>query len=342
MSYSNGYDLAVILPALRGRVGWQSDTAVRKFESFHALCTENNLKDIQPTENISTSAFTTYKTELTDQIIQRCLSSVFSEGEYLEQVLLHKRIPGTVNEAISNTGIFCGIRIMVVPSFDVSVWVKSVTLFFNQAKTFNLYLYQDGQEEPVDTIEVTTDANIPTTLDIEDLVLSYAATGCNVFYLGYFQDDLDGAQAIREQVCYSKANHFSAVSINAPKLTATTFDQTAISYGYDTVGINAEVHALKDYTYKIKNAPHLFDEVIGLSMVYFLLEQIVSSTRSNATERVLKGAYEAIELKHYLYGSVPAMGVAKTTGLNEVLAQKFETIRNKFNPKTKAVTVSIC
>jgi hypothetical protein len=343
MSYSNGFDLAVVLPALKGRIGWQSQSStVRKFESFHALCTEQNLRDVQPTENISDEAFTTYKDQLEDQIIQRCLSSVLSQPEYLEQVLLHKRVPGTQSETITNSDMFCGIRLMVVPDFGISTWIKTVTLLFNGAKTFNLYLYKDGQDEALQTIEVTTVANKPTVVSLSDVILSYAKEGVTTFYLGYYQADLGTTKAIREQVSYNKSNCFAGISMQATPTGADTFNQAQISYGYDTVGLNLEVHSFRDYTYKIKMMPSLFDEVIGLSMVYFLLELIVSTTRSNGTERALKGAYDAIELKHYLYGAVPATGVAKTTGLNEVLSQKFQEVRQSFYPKPKAQTVSLC
>jgi hypothetical protein len=297
---------------------------------------------VQPTENISDSDFSTYKDQLEDQIIQRTIAQVFAVPEFLEQVLLHTRIPGTQNEQVTNQGRFCGIRFLIAPDFDVSVWLKSVTLYFSEAKTFNLYLYKDGQAEALQTTQVTTQANKPTVVSLSNVVLSYAKEGVNTFYLGYYQTDLGTTKAVREQVVRTGAKCFSAISMQATPTGAATFDQSQIAYGYDTIGMNLEVQSFRDHTYRIKTAPHLFDEVIGLSMVYFLLEQIVSSTRSNQTERTLKGAYDAIELKHYLYGAVPAMGVAKTTGLNEVLSQKFQEVRQAFYPKPKAQTVSLC
>jgi hypothetical protein len=340
MKYSNGFDLDAILPALTSRVGWRSENLVRSFESFHALCTEQNLRDVQPTENISDADFEDYRDSIKKDVIQRCLSSVFNEPEYIDQVLLHNRNPYQIRQVINSSDVFCGIRIRIIPDFGISTWIKTLTLFFDSNVTFNLYLYQDGNPQFLESVEVDAIANQPTVFDIEDLLLSYANYQSTVFYLGYYQNDLGSAKAIREQVCWSPSKAFGAYSFSMPRADVAKFNPAVFSY--DTYGINAELHSFRDYTYKILRSPHLFDEAIGLSMVYYVLEQIISTTRSNSTERILKGSFEAIELKHYLYGSVPAMGVAKTTGLNEIINKKFLDIRESFCPKLKAQTVSLC
>jgi hypothetical protein len=341
MSYSNGFDLAVVLPALKGRVGWQSDSPPVAFESFHALCTEQNLRDTQPTENISDSDFAAYKDQLEDQIIQRCLRSVFSRPEFLEQALLHNRLVGTRTALIQNEGLFCGLRFLTVPDFRISTWVKTVTLLFSEDVTFNLYLYQEGKAQPLKTQSVSALANTPTVVNLTDWILSYGGAQTAVFYVGYFQEDLGSAQAIREQVRYNKTMQFAATSVQAEALTATTFNQAEVTYDLDTVGLNAEVHAFRDYTLLVKRSPHLFDEVIGLSMVYFVVEQMLNTTRSNKTERKLQD-FQRIELVHYLYGAVPVMGVAKVKGLSEVLQQKFSEIRGAFYPSAKIQTTTLC
>jgi hypothetical protein len=343
MEYTNGFDKDVILPALRGRIGWQSEGVgiVRSFESFHALCTEQNLRDTQPTENISDAGFTAFKESLEDSIIQRCLSSVFSKPENIEQVLLHKRWPGSLKQVIENTGLFCGIRFKVAESLDISVQVKTVTLLFDQDVTFPLYLFGDGNDEPLAHYNVSAVGNVPTVIDLENAVMAYSS-GYPVFYLGYFQADLADVRAIRESVTYKHSNCFCGESFNAAQTGVQSFNQSQVSWGYDSYGINAEVHSFRDYTAKIRHSASLFDEAIGLSMVYYLIEQILSTTRSNARERILKGGYERIELTHYLYGAVPAMGVAKTKGLNDILADKFKEIREAFYPAPKAQTVSLC
>lgn len=339
MNYTNGFDLDVVLPALKGRVGWQ-DGVKRTYDSFHALCTEQNLRDIQPNESITDVDFATYKDVLEDSIIQRCLSSVFNQPEYIEQALLHNRIPATTTDTITNTGLFSGLRFLVVPDFRIAVQVKTIVLLFDEDVTFDLHLFQEGTEAPVKTVSVTAVASKPTVVDLSDWVLSYAASGTSVFYVGYFQSDLGSAQAIREQVRCQRTTQFAAIPCQAAP-QGLGFNQHEIAYGFDSIGLNAEVHAFRDYTGIIKRSPQLFDEAIGLSMVYYMIEQLLCSTRSNATERILKSV-QRIELTHYLYGSVPAMGVAKTVGLNDLIGEKFRQIRQAFYPKPKIQTVSLC
>lgn len=342
MLYSNGLDYDVILPVLTGRVGWQSTPGkTRNFESFHALLTEANLRDVQPTEGISDTDFTAYKAALEKQILQRCLSGVFNRGEFLEQALLHQRVAGTPATLVENRGLFCGMKLRVSPDMRISVWVPRVILTFDTAVTFNLYLFQDGVAAPIKTQSVTTQALTPTEVDLTDWIMSYVSLGTPNYYIGYFQDDLAGAHAIRTTVFYTRTNHVNVTAVQAQKKASNEFDQTQLLYDLDTLGINAEILAFRDYTATIKQNAALFDEVIGLAMLQFFIEQVLSSTRSNVTERILKGM-DRIELHHYLYGTVPASGVAKITGLAETVQQKFQDLRDQFFPRPKTQTVNLC
>lgn len=341
MAFTNGFNYDVILPALKGRVGWRSDTGtLRSFESFHALCTEQNLRDVQPSESISDSDFTALKDTLEDEIIQRCLSSVFSQPEQIEQALLHNRVGGSQRQTVTNSSKFCGISFRLAPAFDVSVSIKSVTLLFDEVRTFNLYLFRDGFPDPIETISVTTEANKPTELDITDLTLSYS-TGSSLYYLGYFQDDLAGAQAISEVVVCNQTKMFAAINMQAPSTGAAEFNQSEISYIDDgSIGLNVEVHSFRDYTAKIINSAHLFDEIIGLSMAAYVVEQIVYTVRSNGTERLLKAAVDSGMAYMDLNGSIPISDSPKIQGLQRRIEEKRKALREVFYSKKKSVVVN--
>jgi hypothetical protein len=344
MNYTNGFDMDAILSALDGRVGWRSESpSARSFESFHALCTEDNLSEVWPKDNAAGLTLSEYKDNLKEDVIQRCLSSVFSEPEYIEQVLLHNRLENSVDQSFDNQSLFCGIRLKVAKDFEKSVWIKNLTLLFNGVRTFNIYTFKKGTSAAIKTKSVTTVANVPTAIDIssDNWIFNYGTDKSDVYYIGYFQDDLSTVKALREQVSMNRFKMFDAVYMQAPKLTGSTLDQSKVAYDYTPYGLTAEVHSFRDYTKTIVSNPSLFDEVIGLSMVYRVLEEIVTTTRSNATERKLSETQE-LELKHYLYGSIPAMGVAKITGLNDVISQKIDQVRKTFNPKPKAQTISVC
>lgn len=343
MNYTNGFDMDAILPVLTDRVGWRSESpSARSFESFHALCTEDNLSEVWPKDNTAGTTFSEYKDTLKEDVIQRCLSSVFNEPEYIEQVLLHNRLENSVDQSFENQSLFCGIRLKLAQDFNISAWFKNLTLYFDGVKTFNIYAFKKGTSAAIHTKSVTSVANAPTVIDLssDNWIFNYSAS--DVFYIGYFQDDLGTVKALRETVSMNRFKMFDAVYMQSPKVTGNTMDQSRVSYDFTPYGLTAEVHSFRDYTKTIVSNPSLFDEVIGLSMVYRVLEEIVTTTRSNGTERVLKDANAAIELKHYLYGAVPAMGVAKIAGLNDVINAKLEMVRRSFNPKPKIQTVSVC
>jgi hypothetical protein len=339
MAYLNGLDMSVILPALTGRIGWRSESPdIASFESFHSLCTEDNLRATQPDADITELEFTALKETLAAENIQRTLLAVFSKPEQIQQVLLHNRLPGSLRTTIDNSGEFRGLRFTIAKDFGIANQVKTVTLVFDGVRTFNLYLFKEGTAAPIETKEVTTVANTPTVIDLEaeGWIMNYPASGECVYYLGYFQDDLAAVKAVREQVRFNHTICFSAECISAQPLTSSTFNQEQISYNsYDANGINAEVHSFRDYTYKVKRSAQLFDELIGLQMVVKVLEQIVSSTRSNITERILKEGFDKAQLVHYLNGAVPISGAASTKGLRGVVADKIEAVRNAFFPKSK-------
>jgi hypothetical protein len=344
MKYSNGFDLDAILPVLTDMVGWRSESKVRSFESFHALCTEQNLRDVQPTENIDDTAFTTYKANLKNDVIQQCLSRVFNEAENIEQVLLHTRVENSANQLITKQGNFCGIRFRVVPDFEKSVWIKNVTLLFDGAATFNVYLFKQGTAAPIQTKSVTTVANQYTNVVLTDWIMNYAKEQATTFYLGYFQDDLGSVKAIRETVHQNITKVFGVTYFEAKATGEQSLDQNAISYGSSPYGINAEVHSFRDYTQRIIRSASLFDEVLGLSMVAKVLELALSTTRSNDTERILKDDLAKEGMKQYLYGMSSLSGVAKDEGggLMGEIAEKIEEVRESFNPCHKAQIVSLC
>lgn len=343
MNYTNGFDMDAILPVLTGRVGWRSENpSGRAIESFHALCTKDNLSEIWPKDNAAGSSFTTYSTNLKKDVIQRCLSSVFNQPEYIEQVLLHNRIENSIDQPFTNNSLFCGVRIKVSEDFQTSVWIKNLSLRFDGAATFNVYLFKQGTSAALKTKSVTVAAgNTSVDLSTDNWILSYGQEQSSVFYIGYFQDDLGSVKALREQVCMNKTIAFNAYYCQAPKLTSTTVDQAHVSFSLIPYGLTAELHSFYDYTQRIVRSANLFDEVIGLSMVYRVLEELVSSTRSNVTERILRDQNTAIELKHYLYGAIPAMGVPKIEGLNDLIRVKIEQVRRAFNPKPKAQTIDV-
>jgi hypothetical protein len=356
-NYTNGFNLAAVMAKMLGRLGWRQSTIAKYavldsdnqtsisgiyFNDLHALCSVPNLKDTQQDPGISDADFNAWLQSLQRSAIMRCLNAIFQEDDDLENVLLFERNT-RIEQAQENTGLFVGYQIRVAPSFDIGVNIDSVRLYFDQDVTFPLYLFKEGKRSPVWSTSVSVTAYEATVVDLPDLVLNYIGgqTKGQVFFFGYYQDDLGTARAIREQVeSWNKTLCFSAGAITAP-LKAGQID---FSNRYITslpYGLNLEMSSFRDHTLLITRNPNLFDNAVGLQMVYSILEQILYSTRSNEKERILKEGFGNAGLMLELKGAIPASEVAKTTGLQSKIESEFARIRKNLFPKPKGVTFNM-
>jgi hypothetical protein len=342
MKYSNGYDMDAVLPALTGRLAWRSDDETsasgRYFEDFHALCRLDNLKStIEIDADIDD-----YLSSLQSSVIARCLNGVLNETEFIEEVWLHDRIINSQDTPIENGAAFCGYRIKIPKAFDKSVWIRSATLFFDSVKSFKLYLFQEGKQSPIQSFDVTSEANGKASVDFQNLVLSYSVYKGDVFYLGYFQSDLGTTKALQEQVCENKTLCFGAMPCIAQATGSTSFNQKYVALNTYPYGLNLEVATFNDFTGVVKKNAFLFDELQGLCMAYAVLDQIRMNTRSNGTERKLQEVFDPVTIQMELNGAAPISDGPKIKGLSERIEREMQRVKQSFYPKQKAVIHSLC
>ncbi|HEY4112192.1 hypothetical protein [Puia sp.] len=355
---TNGFNLSAIMALLLNRIGWRQSTipkyaildsnnqisiSLRYFNDFHALCTVPNLRDCQDNPEISNADFNAYLQSLQRSAIARCLNSVFQEPDDLEHVLLYERNT-RIEQAADNTGLFVGYEIKVGQSFDIAVQIDSVRLYFDQHVTFPLYLFKDGKRSPIWTSTVTATAFEATIVDFSDLVLNYIGpeTKGAMFYFGYFQTDLGSARAIREQVeGWNKTLCFCAGAITAPQTGPLLFNSSLRYITNVPYGLNLEMSSFRDHTAMITKRANVFDNAVGLQMVYNVLEQILYSTRSNDKERILKEGFGSAGVMLELKGAIPASDVAKTTGLSQKIETEIARLQKTFFPKPKGQTLNL-
>lgn len=352
-SYTNGYNLNKVLSALMGRIGWKQpgisgspvldatnllSKSGRYFNdgSFHPLVTIANIKSCIEEIGASDVNLNAYLTTLQKSIIMRCLNGVFDGPEIVEEARIFERY-GYNDQLITNSGKFAGYMIDVANANDAGCQLDTVTLYFNAAATFNLYLFKDGIPAPIKTIEVTTEENSLVTVPLIDVVLN---TG--KYYFGYFQDDLGNCQAIREQVnCWNKTLLFAASPLMADATGLTSFDRDNRTYGGEPYGLNLEMSSFRDYTRQIERKANMFDEMIGLQMAYCVIEQVLYAARSNSTERILKDQVEKLGIQLDLTGAAPISQGPKVTGLRQRIEREAKKVKELFYPKPKAQTVNL-
>lgn len=340
MNYSNGYDLDKVLPILSNRVGWRSqgDTPAsgRFYEGFHAVCSADYLKSIQPNKDITDNDFEDYLASLQTDIISRCLNGVFNEPEFLEELMIHDRIVNSQDVPIENGNSFVGFRIEIAKAYDIAVWLKQVQLYFDGAATFNLYLFKEGVHQPLQTISVTSVAGDQTVIDLTNIVLSYAQYKGQVFYIGYYQKDLGTVRALYEQSRYNTTLCFKLRPWNSQALSPTSFNQKYITWTYYPYGLNFQVASFRDFTGKIIKNAYLFDELIGLQMAYYVLEQVLYTTRNNPEERKLSDKITDGTLQLDLQGAAPISDGPQIQGLGKRIQREAQRVRESFYPKPKA------
>lgn len=353
--YTNGFNITKVLNSLVGRIGWQqpvqsslqvlntlnsTSKSGRYFNDFHALVTLKNIKDNIEDENITNNQFNSYLETLQRSVILSCLNSVFNEPEYIEQSFVYERCGRSKDELITNSGCFVGYEIKVAEDFSITSKIDAVTLYFNEDKTFNLYVYQDGKKSPIWTKEVSVVAYERTVIELDDLYLSYGDSKTDKFYLGYQQNDLGTCNAIRdtlpdfeETYCY-KAEPFYAKNDIDFGFVRHQYSYTNIPYG-----LNFEITCFRDHTQQIVRKAYLFDDAIGLQMAIKVIEQIINSTRSNANQRT--AGENANKLFSEVNQSFPTQDFPFMPGLKAKYVQAIKSLNKSFFPKSKSVTVNL-
>lgn len=357
--YTNGYNLAKVTTALLGRLGWKqptqtefaiidapnlASTSGRYFNdgSFHPLVTIPNIKATCDDENISDVNFNAQLVTMQKSIIMQALTAVFNRPELIEQTLLFER--GLTNDQqIANGGNFVGIRFKLAPT-NIAMQILSLSLYFNAAKTFNLYLFHDTKKAQLQTIPVTTVADDAVIVELDNLFLNnlIGPYKSGFFYLGYFQNDIVPAIAYYEQKArYARANGFDYDFFQAPG-SAGVFDHVNVGITSQNYGMNAEIKTFHDHTASIIRNAHLFDDVVGLQMAYHVVKQVIYAVRSNRSERILKDALDKYGIIYEIEGAAPVPDVPKSTGLKQRIDQALKSLNQSFFPAVEPQSVSLC
>jgi hypothetical protein len=355
--YTNGFNATKVMNALVGRLGWKQpdwstngtapvlnatnleSRSSRYFNdgSFHPLVTIDNIKETIEQPDIADDALNNLIEDLQKSIIMQSLTAVFNKPELIDNTMLFERSLNN-DQLITLGDQFVGIRFKLAPG-NIAAQINSISLYFNEAVSFNLYLFHDVKTDALWSQPVVASANDQTIIiPTDELILSQYKSG--YFYLGYFTDELGTAKPYYEQYCRNKTLALGFDFIQAERSGASFNKVSTPITGYN-FGLNAEIISFTDHTDKIIRNAHLFDNIQGLQMAYHTAKQMLFCTRSNRNERILKDAYEKMGLQYELEGSVPQPDVPKSTGLQKRIDQELVRLKETFFPKAKAQTVSL-
>lgn len=204
---------------------------------------------------------------------------------------------------VTNAGKMVGLILELKDHRSLVSILHKVGHQFNEAVTFDLYLYHTSQVAPLATFEIAHSTALQSqwTALTANNILRYISDSYDVggqFLLGYFQDDLDTAKAMYKDIVWSqyksccgdvkedyrKYSPFMGVSgfsIDSDFLDGTNMPdpEKIVIDPYNNYGLNLQFTTKCDLTPFLIEQKDVLAEVKSLNMAYLILQDIANSTR---------------------------------------------------------------
>lgn len=356
---SNGFNTNKVMNAFMGRIGWLqptqtglptldgynlASTSGRYYndDSFHSAIDIEKIYETQGDDQITDPNFNTLLRTLDKSTIMKSLNAIFNGKQLIEKTMIYERISNVRNIAIPNGKNFCGYRIKVAQG-DYAAMINTVAMFFNGVATFNMYLFNDLQAAPMQTISVTTEANTQTIVPL-NWQLNYveSTNKGGLFYIGYFQNDLpEDVQAMDEQLnMWAASKIFGAWPFQSPQIgTDINFNRINPSVVFRSYGLNLEISSFRDYTETIVQNANIFDNARGLVMAIVILNKIKNTLRTNKDQRQSSEQAKDIQLETDL--AFPTKDFPLVAGLKQQLRIELGRINKNFFPDQEPQSIPI-
>jgi hypothetical protein len=284
-----------------------ASTSGLKFQKANSIVTIQNIYDCQQDADISDADFNTFIGELQkDVILEVCNKITQGQSDFISSNNLYP-FEKSFKNTLDSSGKFVGFEIdpckLVVNRVGRIPWIE---LSFDSDKTFNIYLYNSNKPNAkIEEKEVITIANESVIVDLPEWFISDDVSyKGGRFYIGYFQDDLGDAKAIKRDydlASYQISTPCYCVSPVTIDHTGSVIDITTATEIAETYGLNIGLEVYIDYTELLIRNKNLLWRSIQLQMGEKVLELISTSVRTNDIERITDDMIELIKL--HLYGN---------------------------------------
>lgn len=287
-----------------------------------------NIIDCQSYSNISETDFNILLTRLqNDAVLKVCQKITSNESDLIQDINLYP-YEKTFNNTIEPLSRFVGFKIE--PNYinsKIINKIKWVELCLDSVVTFKLYLYNSNKPNtPIAEKEITTVANEAKIIQIDNwFIADDADYKSGYFYIGYFEDDLGSAKAIKkdyELSDYKVGTKYFYISPVTLTHTGSNIDVSSYTEESDTFGLNIGISVYNDYTELLISNKSLLYQAIQYQMGERILNLIRTSIRSNITERLNQEHINDISFD--LYGNREA-GIEGVTGK---LKREINNIKN--------------
>ena len=343
---TNGFNPTLVLGALQNEILWPSQglsNTGRYFPDFHPICDETILKALCNTG----TDYKAFLRSLNKSVVLDCVNAVYNKPQLIDKskLVFQRSDIMLVTQPVNNQvpPQFVGLKMQLAPG-DFGIKCSNLMLFFNEAITFPVYLYNDFDEPPMYKLLVTTKANQQAIINLQNNVfLNYLTPANNkggIWYLGYYQSDIIAASPTAKAIYYPIViNQFHPVvcwSFSAPTTDGgTNFNWNVVGANNLSYGMNLEISTMVDATNDIVENPSLWDNLIGLKMACRIIENSKFSYRSNDVQRAIQALGGLDFLYKELEGSKGdwQTGSPKITGLRQRVDDAIQTVKQGFEPE---------
>lgn len=261
------------------------------FQDASSIVTIKNIKDAQQSVSISDVDFNSYLKQLQESSIIEVTRTITSgESDFIQDVNLFPYEKSFKN-SIDKRGRFVGFLFEPTGRIDVLAKLSSVELMFDKSVTFDIHMFNSNKpNSPIQTLSVDAIANEAVVLPLNWFVADDTAFKGGSFYIGYFEDDLGTAKALKKDYdlasfqVSTKCFHTRPISLSH---AGSVIDVESVINESDTYGLNFMVSIYNDYTEIITRNKNLFWDSIQLHMAEKVLNILRTSTRLNGNNRTL-------------------------------------------------------
>lgn len=293
------YQVSRVQTALSGLIGWKQPTldfftlSASNTDSssglymtdFSTLLEVQNIAALQGDAEINQAEFNAFLADIVKSAMVKVCNALFSVDDFCESKWLFTEENVWTN-VLANDAKFVGYEI-TPPRGKYLVMINTVQTTFDAVDSVKLLLFHSSKKSPLQTKTITTVAN-----DTVETALGWTLPyDYGKYYIGYLRGGLT-AKAVDRDSDAGLVQSFKTIKVQEveiPHTTETLFDIDDLSDTSDTYGLNFNISTYKDYTWIVEQNKSRFVNALGLQAAVDVADLIIKSTRSNFTERNLRG-----------------------------------------------------
>lgn len=303
------------------------------FEDISGLVTIKNIIDTYEETSLSDAQLNTMLDNLRASATRDVLNKIFED----ESINIESNTLFPYEENFKNTHIltkdFYFIKLTPSKNKRIVTCLDNIILSFDSVATFNIYLYSSQSLLPIQTKSVTTVANQATKI-----YLGWALDNIGTYRIGFKRTgtgSIGSAKPFKRDYqlsnVYTKSTNCLIEFRSANFLVSGRIDVDNEDSMEDGIGMNLEYSSFVDYTNEIIKNKDRFATAVQLQMALTVADRIITSVRSNITQRL---SDEAINKIAFTVGN-------DERGLKGYFIKELKSIKDFFFKENKIITATL-